>query len=213
MEGYTVQRLLSVLEGEAERFEDRFLNRQINGISTDTRTIWQDEAFFAIRGERYDGAEFVDDAFENGAIVSVVNTDSVPGKPLTSPVVPVEDTIRALGMVAADYRSDFTGRVVAVTGTSGKTTVREMMLAVLRTCWSVHGTKENFNNQIGLPLSIFGLEKKHDCAVFELGMSAPGEIACLADITASADNESVRFRYPNADRPGDTAPAIFSLLN
>lgn len=183
MKGYTLKRLLNVLDAEPENFEDSFLAGNVNGISTDSRNVRKGDVFFAIHGDRYDGAAFVDNAFDAGAILSVVNSDSVKGKTFTSPVVPVEDPVHALGDVAADYRSDFTGKVIAVTGSNGKTTVREMILAVLRTGYIVHGSKKNFNNQIGLPLSIFGLEKRHDCAVFELGMSAPGEIAYLSKIT------------------------------
>ena len=94
----------------------------------------------------------------------------------------MNDTVKALGDTAADYRSMFDCTVVAVTGTNGKTTVKEMLLKVLGAHFSVHGTKGNFNNHIGLPLSVFGLENKHDCAVFELGMNAPGEIAYLGEI-------------------------------
>ena len=183
MEGYTLQRLINALDIKTTDFKDSFLNMQISGISTDSRTIQKGDMFFAIRGEKFDGIEFVDNAYESGAVLSVVNAESTEKKIYTSPVVSVENTVHALGEIARDYRAAFTGKVVAVTGTNGKTTAREMMLAVLGTRWNVHGTRENFNNHIGLPLSIFGLEKKHNCAVFELGMSAPGEIAYLANIT------------------------------
>jgi len=182
MEGYTLQRLMNVLDIETVNFKDNLFNIQIGGISTDSRTTRDGDVFFAIRGKKFDGAEFVDNAYESGAVLSVVNTESIEENHYTSPVVSVKNTIHALGEVARDCRAMFTGKVVAVTGTNGKTTAREMMLGVLRTRWNVHGTRENFNNHIGLPLSIFGLEKKHNCAVFELGMSAPGEIAYLANI-------------------------------
>jgi len=183
MKCYSLQRLIDVLGGKTESLKDSFLPVQVSGISTDSRSIGTGEVFFAIRGKNYNGADFVDNAFESGAVLSVVNGNEARKIPPVSPVVTVDDTVRALGKVAADYRSLFTGKVVAVTGTNGKTTVKEMMLEVLGTRFAVHGTTGNFNNQIGLPLSIFGLEQKHDCAVFELGMNAPGEIAYLADIT------------------------------
>ena len=183
MEDYKLQRLLSVLNVKTKNCDNSSLNRQIRGISTDSRSIRQGEVFFAIRGNKYNGIDFVDRAYKTGTFFSIVNADSVEEKNITSPIASVKNSIHALGDVAKDYRSKFAGKVVAVTGTNGKTTVREMMLAVLGTRWSVHGSKGNFNNHIGLPLSIFGLEKKHDCAVFELGMNAPGEIAYLANIT------------------------------
>lgn len=183
MEGYTLQRLLSTLGATAPELDMALLRAADWRISIDSRTVRKGDVFFAIKGDRFNGADYVDDAYAAGAVFSVVNAEEQKTRSFTSPVVSVSDTVKALGAAAKEYRSFFEGDVVAVTGTSGKTTAREMMLAVLKRKWSVHGTKGNFNNQIGLPLSIFGLEKYHQCAVFELGMSAPGEIAYLADIT------------------------------
>jgi len=152
------------------------------GVSTDSRTVGEGDVFFAVRGERFDGADFVDDAVRKGAACAVVNGDSLTPALESRPVVVVGDTVRALGDAARDYRSLFDRPVIAVTGTNGKTTAKEMMLAVLGVRYAVHGTKGNLNNHIGVPLSVFGLERHHQCAVFELGMSAPGEIAALADI-------------------------------
>lgn len=174
MEDYKLHRLLKVLNIDSKNYDSGLLKSEITGISTDSRSIRKGEVLFAIRGDNFDGIDFVDSAYESGSIFSVVNRDSAQRREITSPYAVVSDTISALGDVASDYRSDFTGNVVAVTGTNGKTTVKEMMLRVFGADFSVHGTKGNFNNNIGLPLSIFGLEKRHDCAVFELGMNAPG---------------------------------------
>jgi len=182
MKGYTVGRLLRSLEVDTGRYEKDLLETTISGISTDSRTLGKGDVFFALHGSQYDGAEYVENAFMNGALCAVVNTDSIKSNFAGHPVIPVDDTIRALGIAARDYRSMFKGTVIAVTGTSGKTTVKEMMLSVLGKKWRVHGNRGNFNNHIGLPLSLFGLDDTHECAVFELGMSAPGEIAYLADI-------------------------------
>ncbi len=183
MENYPLQRLINILDGKTERLQDILLPELIDGISIDSRNIRKGEVFFALDGKNHNGADFADKSFEIGAVLSVVNKYEAGKKQFTSPVLTVDDTTQALGKIAADYRSLFTGKVVAVTGTNGKTTVKEMMLKVLGTRFKVHGTIGNFNNQIGLPLSIFGIEEKDDCAVFELGMNAPGEIAYLADIT------------------------------
>lgn len=182
MEGYPLQQLVTLLGSDAGRFDDALLATHVRGISTDTRTLRSGEVFFALRGERFDGIHFVDAAFEKGAVAAVVNRGSETGAMLSKPVIPVKDSIRALGIVAKDYRNAFPGNVVAITGSSGKTTVKEMTMQVLKTRWSVHGSSGSFNNHIGLPLSLFGLERRHECGVFELGMSAPGEIAYLADI-------------------------------
>ncbi|MFC1490074.1 UDP-N-acetylmuramoyl-tripeptide--D-alanyl-D-alanine ligase [Candidatus Latescibacterota bacterium] len=182
MKDYKLQRMLNVLNIDSNNFDAGLLDCEIAGISTDSRSIRRDEVLFAIRGDNFDGIDYVDEAHKSGSLFSVVNEDSAKGKTLTSPYAAVGNTIKALGDVAEDYRSMFAGKVVAVTGTNGKTTVKEMLLNVLGSGFSVHGTKGNFNNNIGLPLSIFGLEDKHDCAVFELGMNAPGEIAYLGEI-------------------------------
>ncbi len=182
MKGYTMQRLLASLDIDSGSFSGELLEREITGVSTDTRSLKAGDVFFALRGERFDGADFVGQALDAGALLAVVNADSRNRFLREDRVVFVGDTERMLGTAARNYRTLFTGRVVCVTGTTGKTTVKEMIRAVLASRYSVHGTKGNLNNQIGLPLSIFGLEDRHDCAVFELGMNAPGEIAYLAGI-------------------------------
>ncbi len=182
MKGYTVGRLLRSLEVDTGRYAKDLLETTISGISTDSRTLGKGDVFFALHGSQYDGAEYVENAFKNEALCAVVNADSIKSNFAGYPVIPVDDTIRTLGDAARDYRSMFKGTVIAVTGTSGKTTVKEMMLSVLGKKWCVHGNRGNFNNHIGLPLSLFGLDDTHECAVFELGMSAPGEIAYLAGL-------------------------------
>ncbi len=182
MKKYTTGHLLSSLGADAEKFPEELLSRSIAGVSTDSRTIKKGDVFFALRGDRFDGADYVEKVIESGALCAVVNADSMKSGFGKLPVIPVGDTVRALGDAARDYRSMFTGTVIAVTGTTGKTTAKEMMLTILGKRLKVHGTKGNYNNFIGLPLSVFGLSEEHECAVFELGMSAPGEIAYLAGI-------------------------------
>ncbi|MFC1692158.1 UDP-N-acetylmuramoyl-tripeptide--D-alanyl-D-alanine ligase [Candidatus Latescibacterota bacterium] len=179
---YTVERLLKSLKINPAGFPDALLKKEISGVSTDSRTIKRNSVFFALRGERFDGADYVENALESGVLCSVVNKDSVKTEHRELPVIPVGDTLRALGDTARDYRCLFEGKVIALTGTNGKTTSREMMLSVLKSRWRVHGTRDNFNNHIGLPLSVFGLDDTHECAVFELGMNAPGEISYLGGI-------------------------------
>ena len=182
MKGYTMSRLFHSLDIDSNQFDAEFLEREITGVSTDTRSIKEGDVFFALKGPRFDGADYVHRAFDAGAVLSVVNAGSRDTTVSGDCVVFVEDTERALGLSAADYRSMFTGKVIGITGTSGKTTVKEMISAILGCRYQVHCTRGNYNNQIGLPLTVFGIDESHNFAVLEMGMSAPGEIAYLANI-------------------------------
>ena len=157
--------LLNALDADEYSLTKNLIEREIAGISTDSRTVRQGEVFFALRGEKYDGSHFVKNAVTNGALCAVVNEDSFKNDYRDQPVISVPDTIRALGETAYHYRSLLTGKVITITGTSGKTTVKEMLHAVLSQHLRVHSTWGNQNNHIGLPLSVFGLEDHHECAV------------------------------------------------
>ncbi len=153
---------------------------QIGGVSTDTRTIGPGELFVAIRGDRFDGHDFVGQAEQQGASAALVEdrpSDS------SKPGVLVPDSIVALGKLAAFCRARFAGPVIAITGSNGKTTTKEMCAAILTTAGiAVRRSPGNLNNHIGLPLSILGLEDEHRAMVVELGMNHPGEIDVLARI-------------------------------
>jgi UDP-N-acetylmuramoyl-tripeptide--D-alanyl-D-alanine ligase len=153
----------------------------ISGVSIDSRTVAVGDAFFAIRGHRLDGHRFLADAAGRGSACLVVHAlaDDVPG---TVPLVMVDDTTRALGRLAAWYRSGFAIPVVAVTGSNGKTTTKELVAAVLATRWTTHRPQGSFNNQWGLPLTLFSLTPEHEALVVEIGTNQPGEIASLAGI-------------------------------
>ena len=157
----------------------------VAGVSTDTRTLPEGSLFVALRGERFDGHAFLPEAAARGAAAAVVDdrfdpTEGVPG-PAGRLVVP--DTLRALGAIARLHRSRFQLPVVGVTGSNGKTTTREMIAAILATRGKVLKTEGNLNNEVGVPLTLFGLDASHSAAVVEMGMSHPGEIARLAAIT------------------------------
>ncbi len=216
MIAYTMQQLVAALDLRNTVLPKELRKRLVTGVSTDTRSVRPGDVFFGIRGETFDGSRFAGQALAAGAALAVVNRDApdVTGGPL----VRVEDTVRALGDVARDYRTRFSGPVIAITGTNGKTTVKEMLLAVLRTRFRTHGTIGNLNNHIGLPLSIFGLDRIHQCAVFELGMSAPGEIAYLAEI-AQPDTgiilnvgEGHMEFFPNLDAVADAKTELLRAL-
>ncbi|MBN1290923.1 MAG: UDP-N-acetylmuramoyl-tripeptide--D-alanyl-D-alanine ligase [Candidatus Latescibacteria bacterium] len=177
-----MNRLLHSLNIDTSRFTNDFLGHEISGVSTDTRFIKKGDVFFALKGPRFDGADYVGRAFDAGASLSVVNQSSREKLLSWDRVVYVENSERALGSAASDYRELFIGKVIGLTGTSGKTTVKDMISKILGGQFQVHSTQGNFNNQIGLPLTIFGIDDSHNCAVLEMGMSAPGEIAYLASI-------------------------------
>lgn len=150
-------------------------------ISTDSRTLKPGDLFVAISGENYEGACFIDDALKNGASGVVVN--KMPDQKIPIPVILVEDCLKALGDLAAYRRTLIKGlEVLAVTGSSGKTTVKEMTAGILSRCGNVIKTIGNFNNLIGLPLSLLPVNYRHDYAVLEMGMNTSGEIARLTEI-------------------------------
>ena len=151
----------------------------IRGISTDTRSIRHGDLFIALKGENFHGHNFVGDAFDRGAAAAVVGPDFISsGKAL----IKVPDTLKALGDLAAYYRSKFNFKCIAITGSNGKTTTKEMLGACLRTRYSTLQTAGNLNNLIGLPMTMFNLDEGYTAGVFELGMSYPGEIDRLAQI-------------------------------
>jgi UDP-N-acetylmuramoyl-tripeptide--D-alanyl-D-alanine ligase len=151
----------------------------VTGVSIDSRTLGVGEAFFAIRGHRLDGHQFLEDAASRGASCVVVHT--VPDRlPAGAPLVLVEDTTVALGRLAAFHRARFTIPVVAVTGSNGKTTTKELIAAVLGTRWRTLRSEGSFNNQWGLPLTLLRITPEHEAVVVELGTNHRGEIAALA---------------------------------
>jgi UDP-N-acetylmuramoyl-tripeptide--D-alanyl-D-alanine ligase len=153
----------------------------VEGVSTDTRTIAPGSLFVALRGERFDAHEFLGEARGRGASAAIV-AEARAGDPADLPRLAVADTLSALGAVARHHRRRFRIPVVAVTGSNGKTTTREMIAAILATRGGVLKTEGNLNNEVGVPLTLFGLGTAHQSAVIELGMNHPGEIARLAAI-------------------------------
>jgi UDP-N-acetylmuramoyl-tripeptide--D-alanyl-D-alanine ligase len=156
---------------------------RFTGVSTDTRAIAAGDLFVALRGERFDGHEFLAQARSAGAVAALV--DSRFGGEYPLPVAVVEDTKRALGEFAGRWRSRFAPALIAITGSNGKTTVKEMIASILRAHAGEEGvlhTKGNLNNDIGLPLTLLRMRAGHRFCAIELGMNHKGEIAYLADI-------------------------------
>ena len=151
-------------------------------ISTDSRRIEKDALFIAIRGERFDGNAYIPAAFQSGAKIVIGNVDAEV--PEGCAYIKTEDSILALGKVAAHHRRKFSIPLVGVTGSVGKTTTKEMIGAVLARGFNTLKTSGNFNNAIGLPLTVLSLGEDHEAAVIEMGMSARGEISYLTKIAS-----------------------------
>jgi len=148
-------------------------------VTTDTRKVSAGALFIALQGERFDAHEFVADAITNGAAALLVSKHL----PVAVPQVVVNDTRIALGQLAGWVRQQSTARVVALTGSSGKTSVKEMTAAILRVCGETLYTAGNLNNDIGVPLTLLRLTPEHQFAVIELGANHQGEIAYTTDLT------------------------------
>ena len=148
------------------------------GVSTDTRSLTPGQIFFALRGPNFDAHDRLSDAEAAGATGAVVERH-MPG---TLPQLVVSDARRALGALANDWRMRYALPVLAVTGSAGKTTVKEMLAAIMRTRGPVLATRGNLNNDIGLPLTLFQLDASHHAAVLEMGANHVGDIALLATI-------------------------------
>ena len=158
-----------------------------NSVSTDSRTLSAGALFFALSGPHFDANAFVAAAKERGAVAAVVTRMDDDMQASGLPLIQVQDSLAALQQWARHWRSQWTGRLVAVTGSNGKTTVKQMIASIFTQAvgqehaWATPG---NLNNHIGVPLSVLGLSAGHQLAVLELGMNHPNEIAGLAAIAA-----------------------------
>ncbi len=153
----------------------------IDGVSIDSRTVRPGDLFVAIRGDRFDGHRFVAAAVAAGAVGAVVSEETALGTSSKIGVV-VDDTLRALQRLGRYVRRESGARVVAITGSAGKTTTKELAAAALGARYRVCRNRGNLNNHIGLPLSLLELRTRPEVAVVEFGMNAPGEISRLVEI-------------------------------
>ena len=174
MIAFTLQQLAEITAGKLVGG-----NLTIDAVTTDTRRITAGCLFIALKGERFDAHDFASDAVKNGAAALLVNQQVA----VDVPQVVVADTRLALGKIAAWVRQQSSARVVALTGSSGKTSVKEMTAAILRECGETLYTAGNLNNDIGVPLTLLRLTKQHQYAVIELGANHQGEIAYTTALT------------------------------
>ena len=148
------------------------------GITSDSRQVLPGMMFAALEGHTVDGHAYVQQAMERGAVAALVSRD------VTAEIqqLKVYDVLRSLGILAGYWLGECPAKVVGITGSNGKTTVKEMIANILRQAGDVLATRGNYNNELGLPLTVFQLKKSHDFAVLEMGASKPGDIAYLAGI-------------------------------
>lgn len=152
----------------------------IENVITDSRYVTNGALFVPIVGDKFDGHDFINAAFDMGAAAALTHKDTEPLVGKT--IVRVDDTLKALGDIAGYYKERCNIPSVAVTGSVGKTTTKDMITGVLAQKYNTHKTQGNFNNEIGVPLTIFKIEKHHEAAVLEMGMNHFGEIERLAQI-------------------------------
>lgn len=160
-------------------------NIALHSISTDSRSLYPSQIFWALNGLRFKGADFVQAAVEKGAVAVVMNEEdrnTILGMLQNTPVFLVPDSLYALGEMARFHRTRSSYRVIGVTGSCGKTTTKEMIAAILSQSARVLKTEGNYNNLIGLPITILGSPGNEDWAVLEMGMNQPGEIERLCEI-------------------------------
>ena len=150
---------------------------QVPRVNTDSRQARPGDLFVAIKGEKFDGHDFIGDVAQKGA--TAVMVDRAQARPMNAGVIAVEDTRKALGQLGARYRRDFQLPVIAVGGSNGKTTTKELIASVLRQKFSTVWSEASFNNDIGVPLTLLNIESSHRAAVLEVGTNHPGELPAL----------------------------------
>jgi UDP-N-acetylmuramoyl-tripeptide--D-alanyl-D-alanine ligase len=156
---------------------------KVGNVVTDNREVTGGSLFFSLQGARVDGHEFLRDVFRRGAAGAVVARSRIVPD---GPCIEVEDPARALGKLAAWHRGRMPAKVIGVTGSTGKTATKELIVAAMRTVASVHKSEGNLNTEIGIPLALFELCPSHMVSVLEMGMRGPGQIAELCDMTHPA---------------------------
>lgn len=159
----------------------------VSGYSIDSRTVQHDDLFFAIRGERFDGHDFVESAIEAGAAAAVIaggNLGRYKSEEIRKRLLLVDNPLTAMQRLASSVRRHWGKRVIGITGSAGKTTTKEAIARLLETRFCVHKSLGNLNNHYGLPLQLLRLQPEHEVAILEMGMSHAGEIAALCKIAA-----------------------------
>jgi UDP-N-acetylmuramoyl-tripeptide--D-alanyl-D-alanine ligase len=177
-----LDRIREIIDASLINSSEISLEQLATGITTDTRSISPGEIFLALRGEKFDGHEFIEKAVELGAIAIVTEKEISVNSTKKVPQFQVKNTLEAYQKIARWWRDRFDIPVIGVTGSVGKTTTKELIAAVLSTTGKVHKTQANYNNEIGVPKTLLQLGSEHDYAIIEMAMRARGEIALLTQI-------------------------------
>lgn len=178
---WTLDMVAAALAGEAVGKLPRG-TAELTGITTDTRKIGKGNAFLALRGERFDGHDYLRDAVRDGAAALIVSR-APKVDTLGVPIFEVRDTLIALGALGHYWRRAWGKTVIGVAGSNGKTSTKDLLKAALSRAYTVHATTGNLNNRVGVPLTLLALPPEADVAVIELGTSLPGEVAILRDVS------------------------------
>lgn len=174
-----ISNLAAVVQAGLDYLPAATQTQSVVSVTTDTRDLEPGSLFVALRGDRFDGHDFVETAINQGAIAAVVQSDRVPPH---LPCLPVADTLVAYQRIGQWWRTQHPAKIVAITGSVGKTTTKELIAAALGTQGSVLKTQANYNNEIGVPKTLLQLRPHHAFGVIEMGMRGPGEIALLTQI-------------------------------
>ena len=177
---WTLDRIASALADEAVGKLPRG-SAELTGITTDTRKIGKGNAFLALRGERFDGHDYLRDAVRDGAAALIVSR-APKVDTLGVPIFEVRDTLIALGALGHYWRRAWGKTVIGVAGSNGKTSTKDLLRAAFSRAYTIYATTGNLNNRVGVPLTLLALPPEADVAVVELGTSLPGEVAILRDI-------------------------------
>ena len=206
----TIGEMLEILETEAVGVPARTLKRKVN-LCMDSRESAKGVVFWPIKGARFDAHQFVSQMEKDGALMSVVNQTAID--PNFKMYAPVEDTTKALLKLAKGYQRLFKLKKVAITGSNGKTTTKEMTKAVLSMKFNTHATKGNFNNHIGVPMTLFQLKHSHEAAVVEMGTSGPDEIRPLSLATEPDIAVITNIGASHLERLGDLDGVFNEKIN
>ncbi|WP_019244137.1 MULTISPECIES: UDP-N-acetylmuramoyl-tripeptide--D-alanyl-D-alanine ligase [Bacillus] len=160
---------------------DQFQDVDVKGVTIDSRKIEKGQLFIPFKGENSDGHKYVEQAIENGAAAALWQKD-VPNPPVHLPILLVDDTLTAIQQLAKQYLNQTTPQVIGITGSNGKTTTKDMTASLLSQKYKVHKTEGNFNNHLGLPLTILSMPEDTEVVVLEMGMSSKGEIELLSNL-------------------------------
>lgn len=204
MRALSIENILSVCKGSFYG-DAALLSREISAVTTDSRNISCGCLFAAMVGERADGHDYIPAAWEMGALCCI--GEKKPEE-LGGAFILVDSTLAALQAVAAFYRKQFDIPFVGITGSVGKTTVKEMIAAVLAQKYNVHKTAGNFNNELGVPLTLFGLKEEHSAAVVEMGISHFGEMRVLTDMVRPDYGVFTVIGYSHLEHLGDRAGVL-----